>query len=64
LVVIRRLSPLLRTPFGRPAGTEERVLPFPVVLNRSLLKKVMVAVLIAAAETVVAMNAMGKGKPK
>ena len=48
-----RLPPLLRHLLGGPAGTEELVLPVAMVLNKSLLKKVVVAVLIAAAETVV-----------
>jgi hypothetical protein len=33
-------------------------------LNKALLKKVVVAVLIAAAETVVTSSVKGKGKPK
>ena len=40
------------------------MLPVAMVLNKALLKKVVVAVLIAAAETVVTSSVKGKGKPK
>jgi hypothetical protein len=40
------------------------VLPVAMVLNKSLLKKIVVAVLIAAAEVVVTKTVKGKGKPK
>jgi len=40
------------------------VLPVVMVLNKALLKKVVVAVLIAAAEAVVTSSVKGKGKPK
>ncbi len=40
------------------------MLPIALVLNKTLLKKVAVAVLIAAAETVITSSPKGKGKPK
>ena len=46
--------------FGGPAGSEELVLPVALLLNKSLLKKVAVAVLIAAAEVVLSGPAKGK----
>ena len=49
---LHRLPQLLRTFLDGPAGTEEPVLPVALVLNKSLLKKIVIAVLIAAAETV------------
>ena len=61
---LHRLPPLLRHLPGGPAGSEERVLPVALLLNKALLKKVAVAVLIAAAETVVTSSVKGKGKPK
>ena len=61
---VDRLPPLLRHLPGGPAGTEERVLPVALVLNKALLKRVAVAVLIAAAETVITSSVEGKGKPK
>ena len=61
---LHRLPPFLRHLPGGPAGTEERVLPVALVLNKTLLKKVAVAVLIAAAEAVIISSAKGKGKPK
>ena len=58
------LPQFLRHLPGGPAGTEERVLPVAMVVNKALLKKVVVAVLIAAAEAVVTSSVKGKGKPK
>jgi hypothetical protein len=40
------------TTFDGPAEPEEIVLPVALMLNKALLKKIAVAVLIAAAETV------------
>jgi hypothetical protein len=48
--------------FGGPAGSEELVLPVALLLNKTLFKKVVVAVLIAAAEVVLAGPAKGKVK--
>ena len=45
-----------------PVGTEEPVLPVALVLNKSLLKKIVIAVVIAAAETVLSGPAKGKVK--
>lgn len=62
--VVVRLPQFLRHLPGGPAGSEERVLPVALVLNKTLLKKVVAAVLIAAAETVVTSSTKGKGKLK
>ena len=59
---LHRLPQLLRHLPGGPAGTEERVLPVALVLSKTLLKKVAVAVPIAAAEAVVTSSTRGKGK--
>jgi len=48
--------------FGGPAGSEEFVLPVALLLNKTLLKKVAVAVLIAAAEVVLSGPAKSKVK--
>ena len=40
------------------------MLPVALVLNKQLLKKIAVAVLMAVAETVVTQTVKGKGKPK
>jgi hypothetical protein len=47
---------------GTPDGTDEPVLPVALVLNKSLLKKIVIAVVIAAAETVLSGPANGKVK--
>jgi hypothetical protein len=46
--------------FGGPAGTEEFVLPVALVLNKTLFKKIAVAVLIAAAEVVLSKPAKSR----
>ena len=40
------------------------MIPVALLLNKTLLKKVAGAVLIAAAETVITSSAKGRGKPK
>ena len=52
----------LRPLLDGPVGTEEPVLPVALVLNKSLLKKIVIAVVIAAAETVLSGPARGKVK--
>jgi hypothetical protein len=62
LPALYRLPPLLRPLLDGPVGTEEPVLPVALVLNKSLLKKIVIAVVIAAAETVLSGPAKGKVK--
>ncbi len=61
--VVVRLPQLLRQLHGGPAGSEERVLPVGLVLNKALLKKLAVVALIAVAEAVVTSSVKGR-KPK
>jgi hypothetical protein len=49
--------------FGGPAGSEELVLPVAVLLNKSLLNKILVAVIQVAAEVVLT-SGPAKGKVK
>jgi hypothetical protein len=57
-----QLPPLLRLLLDGHVGTEEPVLPVALVLNESLLEKIVIAVVIAAAETVLSGPAKGKVK--
>ncbi len=61
-IALYRLPPLLRLFLDGPVGTEEPVLPVALVLNKSLLKKIVIAVVIAAAETVLSGPAKSKVK--
>jgi hypothetical protein len=54
------LPPFLRPLLDGPVGTEERVLPVALVLNKALWKKLAVVALIAVAETVVTSSVKGR----
>jgi hypothetical protein len=58
----QRLPPLLRPLLDGPVGTEEPGLPVALVLNDPLLKKIVISVVIPAAETELPGPATGKVK--